>query len=322
MRIGWWGGVLLIGGLGLLVSVGPPFSSWGASVQVPAEERPCAGVLQDGKALQTVLTALPRYQTTYVLLYSDALGSPIASIEDPVLLSLRVGVPAGTPAADLSQKYRLLRRVDYPSTPTALRQAVADVLNRKVDAILLWAPLAGLLVLELDPGHRLSMTPVADPTPPPADFSSSPDPSANPSSSAEAVARCRDEVQGVLEAYGVAPAEILAPPNPTTEMGAVLEPPPESIEEARRGWDVYQTHCERCHGSDAISGGLAPDLRDRVRRLSYAEFFQTVLQGRVEKGMPAWRGLLKPEDVRLVYQYIRARSAERLGPGRPASGEK
>ncbi|MCS7312848.1 MAG: c-type cytochrome, partial [Acidobacteria bacterium] len=317
MRIVWWSGVVLIGWIGLssrdhmssVPAVAPSF----ASASVPEEGHPCMGILQDPEAFQAVLRAVSRYKTTYVVLYSDDLGVSIESVEDPILLSLRVGVPAGTPAADLAQKYRLLRRVDFPSTPTALRQIVTDVLARKIDAALLWAPLAGLLAMELDPSHRLSMMPLAAPTPPPASFASS-----DSSAVSETVARCRDEVQGTLEAYGVVPAEVLAPPNPVEELPASPEPPPENIEEARQGWDVYQTHCERCHGPDAISGGLAPDLRDRVRRLTYAEFFQIVLQGRVEKGMPAWRGLLKPDDVRLVYQYIRARSTERLGPGRPS----
>ncbi len=318
MRIGWWGGALLIGWAWLLSwdrgpSVSPVALSF-ASASGPEEAHACTGILQDSGALQAVLTAVSRYKTTYVILYSDDLGFSIESIEDPILLSLRVGVPAGTPAADLAQKHRLLRRVDYPATLAALRQAIIDVLARKIDATLLWAPLAGLLVIELDPGHRLSMLPLAESMPPPATFSSPSDSSAV----SERVVRCRDEVQGTLEAYGVVPAELLAPPNSAGEIPASLEPPPENIEEARRGWDIYQTNCERCHGPDAISGGLAPDLRERVRRLTYAEFFQTVLQGRVEKGMPSWRGLLKPDDVRLVYQYIRARSAERLGPGRPS----
>ncbi|GBC85447.1 Quinohemoprotein alcohol dehydrogenase ADH-IIG [bacterium HR11] len=323
MRIGWWGGAFLIGWAWLLSwdrgpSVSPVAPSF-ASASVPEEAHACTGILQNSGTLQAVLTAVSRYKTTYVLLYSDDLGFSIESIEDPILLSLRVGVPVGTPAADLAQKYRLLRRVDYPGTVTALRQVLTDVLNRKIDAALLWAPLAGLLVLEMDPAHRLSMTPVADPAPPPAEFSSPPAPSADgPPSVAEAAARCRDAVQGVLEAYGVAPAELLTPSNPGTGVAVPSEPPPENLEEARRGWDVYQANCERCHGPDAISGGLAPDLRDRIRRLSYAEFFQTVLQGRVEKGMPAWRGILKADDVRLVYQYIRARSTGRLGPGRPS----
>jgi len=318
MRIGWWGGALLVGWAWFLSGDrGPsvlPVASSLASSPAPEEAQACTGILQDPETLPAVLTAVTRYKTTYVLLYSDELGFSIESVDDPVLLSLRVGVPAGTPAADLAQKHRLLRRVDYPATPTALRQVITDVLARKIDAALLWAPLAGLLAIELDPSHRLSMRPLADPAPPPAPFSSPSDASAV----SEKVARCRDEVQGMLEAYGVVPAELLAPPNPAEEMPASLEPPPENIEEARRGWDVYQANCERCHGPDAISGGLAPDLRDRVRRLTYAEFFQTVLQGRVEKGMPAWRGLLKPDDVRLVYQYIRARSTGRLGPGRPS----
>ncbi len=92
-------------------------------------------------------------------------------------------------------------------------------------------PLAGLGAVELDSEHRLSMLPLADPAPPPASFASA----AAAGAVSEGVARCRDEVHSVLEAYGVPPAELLAPPNPTGETSVPAEPPPEISKKPGRG---------------------------------------------------------------------------------------
>src|SRR5688572_20489652 len=53
-----------------------------------------------------------------------------------------------------------------------------------------------------------------------------------------------------------------------------------------QGWRTWRAlACERCHGAQQ-EGAVGPSLVDSLRRLSKAEFEQTVLQGRIEKGMP------------------------------------
>lgn len=84
-----------------------------------------------------------------------------------------------------------------------------------------------------------------------------------------------------------------------------------------QGWKWYHVYCYRCHGTDANAGVLAPDLKGSVKVLSKEDFFKTVQDGRLPKGMPAWGQLLEDKQVGEVYAYLRARSDGTLKEGRP-----
>jgi mono/diheme cytochrome c family protein len=45
---------------------------------------------------------------------------------------------------------------------------------------------------------------------------------------------------------------------------------------------------------------------------------QVVVNGRIEKGMPAFKDVLEPRQIENVYAYVAARGSGELGPGRPA----
>jgi len=91
------------------------------------------------------------------------------------------------------------------------------------------------------------------------------------------------------------------------------------------GWKMFSVYCYRCHGVDAMGGGIAPNLRHSVSSegsVTHEVFVQTVTNGRLDKGMPTWKALLSPEQIEDLWLYINARSSGRLAPGRPhmASG--
>ena len=46
-------------------------------------------------------------------------------------------------------------------------------------------------------------------------------------------------------------------------------------------------------------------------------FLKTVLEGRQEKGMQSWKELLDQKQIEQIYSYVKARSDQRLDPGRP-----
>ena len=86
------------------------------------------------------------------------------------------------------------------------------------------------------------------------------------------------------------------------------------------GWKMFSVYCYRCHGVDAMGGGIAPNLRHSVSSegsVTHEVFITTVTDGRLEKGMPSWKALLSPEQMEDLWQYINARSSNRLYPGRP-----
>ncbi len=91
------------------------------------------------------------------------------------------------------------------------------------------------------------------------------------------------------------------------------------------GSSAYAQNCARCHGIDAISGGIAPDLRmidkdctglaDAGRKKAcFAEideyYATTVRKGRVRNGavyMPPFEGILQQEAVWAIKAYLETR---------------
>jgi len=90
-----------------------------------------------------------------------------------------------------------------------------------------------------------------------------------------------------------------------------------------QGWKWFHVYCYRCHGEDAIGGvnPAAPDLRWSLstegKHFPRDSFELTVLNGRLDKGMPSWKVMLDTAAVKELYQYVKARSDGWLKPGRP-----
>ena len=100
----------------------------------------------------------------------------------------------------------------------------------------------------------------------------------------------------------------------------------EAHQEALRiGSSAYNQNCARCHGLEAISGGMSPDLRkfdgdctglaDAAKKAAcfreMDDFFTaTVRRGRVRDGrvyMPPFEGTLTQEAVWAIRTYIETR---------------
>jgi mono/diheme cytochrome c family protein len=114
------------------------------------------------------------------------------------------------------------------------------------------------------------------------------------------------------------------------------------------GWRVFHSTCHGCHGVDATGTSVAPNLVERIKRLSARDFSTKVLSRyritisaqaasgdnktelreeylrqvmRRERGdvlMPAWEKdpNVKPHLLD-IYAYLRARADGVLEPGRP-----
>ena len=71
-----------------------------------------------------------------------------------------------------------------------------------------------------------------------------------------------------------------------------------------RGKQLFGMTCRICHGGDAISGGMTPDLR-YMSAETHAQFKQIVLYGaRASKGMAPFADVLKEDDVDALHAYI------------------
>ena len=91
------------------------------------------------------------------------------------------------------------------------------------------------------------------------------------------------------------------------------------------GTSAYNQNCARCHGLEAISGGIAPDLRkldnecatlkDGARRSACVSeiddyFLSTVRRGRTRNGavyMPPFEGVMNQEAIWSIKAYLETR---------------
>jgi cytochrome c len=85
------------------------------------------------------------------------------------------------------------------------------------------------------------------------------------------------------------------------------------------GYQLYNSYCFRCHGTDATESSLAPDLRRFTAEMSQKAFVTVAVAGREDKGMPSWAGFLSQEEILQIYQYVKGRSLELIPGGRPPS---
>ena len=88
------------------------------------------------------------------------------------------------------------------------------------------------------------------------------------------------------------------------------------------GWRQYSVNCARCHGQDVLPNPVAANLLVSLAPGgpvdSPAKFTQVVSDGRPHRGMPAFKGVLSPEQIQAIYAYVKGRADKRIPPGRPA----
>jgi mono/diheme cytochrome c family protein len=87
------------------------------------------------------------------------------------------------------------------------------------------------------------------------------------------------------------------------------------------GWRQYNVHCARCHGQDALPNPVAANLLTSLapggKAADNATFTKVVTEGRTDRGMPAFKGTVEPEQVEAMYLYLKGRAEKRIPPGRP-----
>jgi cytochrome c len=94
---------------------------------------------------------------------------------------------------------------------------------------------------------------------------------------------------------------------------------PKVTKEVFHGYQLFNSYCYRCHGTDATGGQLAPDLRHSLAGMKRQEFLAIAAEGKADKGMPAWAGFLSADDLTHIYQYVKGRSLDLVPSGRPPS---
>ena len=89
---------------------------------------------------------------------------------------------------------------------------------------------------------------------------------------------------------------------------------PDNERAVKIGSGAYNQNCARCHGLDAISGGIAPDLRYLPSGWEGDEWFvDRVRNGVVRNGMtymPKFDGVLSQEALWAIRSYLESKHVE------------
>jgi cytochrome c-550 PedF len=82
----------------------------------------------------------------------------------------------------------------------------------------------------------------------------------------------------------------------------------------RIGSSAFNQNCARCHGLEAVSGGIAPDLRRLPTDAATDEYFlNSVRKGKVRNGnvyMPPFEGVFTQEAIWAIRTYIVSRHTD------------
>ena len=72
------------------------------------------------------------------------------------------------------------------------------------------------------------------------------------------------------------------------------------------GGRLFDEHCAKCHGDDALGRGKRPSLRtSEVQEASDGEIFWILKNGFLSRGMPSWSSLPEPSRWQLV-TYVKS----------------
>jgi len=71
------------------------------------------------------------------------------------------------------------------------------------------------------------------------------------------------------------------------------------------GRSLFSTACSRCHGAEGVGGGPGGSL-PRLRNYDggFDKFYRLVWEGRKNTAMAAFKGILSPDEVRALYEYL------------------
>jgi methanol metabolism-related c-type cytochrome len=95
------------------------------------------------------------------------------------------------------------------------------------------------------------------------------------------------------------------------------------------GFRRYHADCHVCHGPDGLGSSFAPALVDSLKTMSYEDYFDVVVNGRVnvstsaQNEMPSFAN--NPNVMCFIddiYAYLKARSDGVIGRGRPKKEPK
>ena len=300
----------------------------------------CDVMIQAPVGLDPVATTKPYYRSTYYFVYRADRGFTLRSLDDTILKRLKIGVNmigydyTNTPPAHALGSRGIVGLVGFGNflNPDPKADHPDDIINAvakdSIDVAIVWGPLAGYWVKRQSVPLTMVALPDTDAV------------SGMPFAFSMAMAvrhrdkalkatldsvidRRRGEITEILRQYNVPMIELRAAAVPATPARDTVRDSLLVSDSVYQGWKWFAVYCFRCHGEDAMNPILptAPDLRWAVSptgaNFPRDSFVNTALNGRPDKGMPAWKVLLDTTAIQELYVYVKARSDGWLKPGRP-----
>jgi mxaJ protein len=101
-----------------------------------------------------VLSTKPYYRSTYVIVHRKGQKSRVASLDDPILKQLKIGVYINSPPAEaLGERGMQSNMVSYSPYFDYQKdrpgKIIEDVVSGEIDAAIVWGPIAGYAVKKL-----------------------------------------------------------------------------------------------------------------------------------------------------------------------------
>jgi mono/diheme cytochrome c family protein len=118
-------------------------------------------------------------------------------------------------------------------------------------------------------------------------------------------------VTGFMLSVGIAcAADESADAKPAAQVKNPFEGRADLVDEGR---SLLNQYCSHCHGPDAVQPERVRDLRRLKRRYgdeATAVFYTTINNGRLEKGMPVWKGVLSEDIMWRIYTFLQSIQVE------------
>ena len=300
----------------------------------------CDVMIQAPVGLDPVATTKPYYRSTYYFVFRADRGLQLRSLDDTILKHLKIGVNmigydyTNTPPAHALGSRGIVGLVGFGNflNPDPKADHPDDIIKAvakdSIDVAIVWGPLAGywakrqsvpLTMVALPDSDAVSGMPFA--------FSMAMAvrhrDKALKATLDSVIDRRRGEITEILRQYNVPMIEMRTAAAPAAPTGDSVRDSLLVSDSVYQGWKWFAVYCFRCHGEDAMHPILptAPDLRWAVSatgaNFPRDSFVNTALNGRPDKGMPAWKVLLDTTAIQELYVYVKARSDGWLKPGRP-----
>lgn len=98
---------------------------------------------------------------------------------------------------------------------------------------------------------------------------------------------------------------------------------PSEEEMLAMGQQTYRNYCASCHMENG-GGSVGPNLTDDywIHGAETASIKKVIVEGVLNKGMPAWSDVLKPQEIKAVVMYVENFKGTNVAGGKEPQGEK